>query len=93
MVTPSHQVLININNMGRLENTSSDYLTYLNVDHYVRYVECRADIQNLKNALYLAAHPLDSNHTERIKIALNVYNFNEMEGLDPELVEFFNDKL
>ena len=51
------------------------------------------DIQNLKNALYLAAHPLDSNHTERIKIALNVYNFNEMEGLDPELVEFFNDKL
>ena len=50
MVTPSHQVLININNMGRLENTSSDYLTYLNVDHYVRYVECRADIQNLKNA-------------------------------------------
>lgn len=51
------------------------------------------DIQNLKNALYLAVHPLDSNHAERIKVAIHVYNFNEMEGLDPDLVEFFNEKL
>ena len=51
------------------------------------------DIQNLKNALYLAVNPLDSNHKERIKLAIDVYNFNDMDGLAPEIVDFFNEKL
>ena len=47
----------------------------------------------MKNALYLAVNPLDSNHKERIKLAIDVYNFNDMDGLAPEIVDFFNEKL
>ena len=51
------------------------------------------DLQNLRNALSLAVDPIDRTHAEHVKLTVNVFNFNDLEGLSPELVEFFTEKL
>ena len=50
-------------------------------------------MQNLRNALTLADDPIDRDHAERVKLTINVHNFNDMEGLSPELVDFFNERI
>ena len=55
--------------------------------------EYSRDLQNLRNALCLAVDPINRSHAEQVKLTAVVYNFNDMEGLQPELVEFFNEKL
>ena len=37
--------------------------------------------------------PIDRTHAEHVKLTVNVFNFNDLEGLSPELVEFFTEKL
>ena len=49
--------------------------------------------QNLKNALALSTTATNRNQAEALKLAKEVYNFNDLEGLEPELVAFFNEKL
>ena len=39
------------------------------------------DLQNLRNALWLAVDPINRSHAEQVKLTANVYNFNDMEGL------------
>ena len=51
------------------------------------------DNQNLRNALYLSNNPVNRIHGEAVKLAANVYNFNDMEGLSLELKDFFNEKV
>ena len=51
------------------------------------------DLQNLRNAIYLSGNPINRQHGEAVKLTMNVYNFNDLEGLKPELVDFFNEKL
>lgn len=51
------------------------------------------DLQNLRNALTLAVNPINRDHAEHVKLTIHVFNFNDMEGLSPDLVEFFNEKL
>ena len=51
------------------------------------------DLQNLRNSLYLAVNPITRSHAEHIKLAINVYNFDDMKDLDPELADLFNEKV
>ena len=37
--------------------------------------------------------PIDRRHAETVKLTIHVYNFNDLEGLSPELVALFNEKL
>ena len=51
------------------------------------------DLQNLRNALVLAVDPINRDHAEKVKLTIHVHNFNDMEGLPKELIEFFNEKI
>lgn len=51
------------------------------------------DNQNLRNALLLCGDPIDRSHGERVKLAVDVFNFNDLAGLPPELADFFNEKM
>ena len=51
------------------------------------------DLQNLRNGLYLANNPISRSHAEHIKLSINVYNFDDMKDLDPELADLFNEKV
>ena len=51
------------------------------------------DLQNLRNAVVLAVDPIDRTHAENVTLAVKVFNFNDLEGLSEELVNFFNEKL
>ena len=51
------------------------------------------DLQNLRNGLYLANNPISRAHAEHIKLSINVYNFDDMKDLDPELADLFNEKV
>ena len=47
----------------------------------------------MRNALVLAVDPIDRDHAEKVKLTIHVFNFNDMEGIPKELVDFFNEKL
>ena len=51
------------------------------------------DNQNLRNSLCLAVNPINRSHAGAVKLTAFIYNFNDLEGLPKELVEFFNEKL
>ena len=51
------------------------------------------DKQNLQNALILAVDPINRDHAEKVKLTIHVHNFNDMEGLSPELIDFINEKI
>ena len=41
----------------------------------------------------LAVDPIDRKHQESVKLAKDVFNFNDLEGIPAELVELFTEKL
>ena len=41
----------------------------------------------------LAIDPINRDHAEKVKLTIHVHNFNDMEGLTPELVDFLNEKI
>lgn len=51
------------------------------------------DLQNLRNGLRLAVDPINRSHAESIKLTVNVFNFNDLEGLPTEYADLFNEKL
>ena len=51
------------------------------------------DNQNLRNALCLAVDPINRQHASAVKITAQVYNFDDLKGISPELVDFFNEKM
>ena len=51
------------------------------------------DDTNLRSAIHLMTSPIDRAHADVVKLTVNCYNFNDMEGIEPELAEFFNEKI
>jgi len=41
----------------------------------------------------MAVDPIDRRHAENVKLTINVFNFNDIEGLPKEIVDLFNEKL
>ena len=51
------------------------------------------DLQNRDNAMLMVTNPINMQHRETVKLTMNIFNFNDLMGLTPELVEFFNEKM
>ena len=51
------------------------------------------DLQNRDNAMLMVTNPINMQHRETVKLTMNIFNFNDLMGLSPELVEFFNEKM
>lgn len=43
--------------------------------------------------MILAVDPINRDHAEKVKLTIHVHNFNDMEGLSPELIDFINEKI
>ena len=42
--------------------------------------------------MILAVDPIDRKHAENVKLAVHVFNFDDVAGLSKEIIKFFNEK-